>query len=159
MKTNLLQMFDEVRKLAERTIKATKEIGEMIVEIQKESAQANNSVDSANESVNVGKIKTEEVEIALNEILGGTEKVENEIAQLATASVQESSVAREIAHNMEVINNVAQETASGIHQIAHASEDLMRLTENLKDMISSFKIGRDVDVKRKLKTNELKLNK
>jgi len=159
MKTNLLQMFDEVRKLAERTIKATKEIGEMIVEIQKESAQANNSVDSANESVNVGKIKTEEVEIALNEILGGTEKVENEIAQLATASEEESSTAREIAHNMEVINNVAQETASGIHQIAHASEDLMRLTENLKDMISSFKIGRDVDVKRKLKTNELKLKK
>ena len=42
--------------------------------------------------------------------------------------------------NVEAINNVANESAAGVQQIASASEDLNRLTENLSNLVEQFKL-------------------
>ncbi len=132
---------DEVRKLAERTLKATKEISEMITEIQNETQKANLSMENAEKAVDEGVKKTEEVEQALNMIMAESEKVENEIKTLATASEEELRAIEDIASSMEVMNNVTQETNTGIQQIAQATEDLARLTETLKNVVATFNVG------------------
>jgi methyl-accepting chemotaxis protein len=134
---------DEVRKLAERTLNATKEIGEMINEIQIESNTANASMQNAAKAVENGMTKTGEVEESLNKIMAESEKVESEIQKLALASEEELRAAEDIASSMEVMNNVTQETSSGIQQIAEATEDLARLTVTLKDVVAEFKIAND----------------
>ncbi len=131
---------DEVRKLAERTLKATKEIGDMVAEIQNESHNANASMHNAEKAVEEGARKTEEVEEALKMIMQESEKVEKEIETLAAASEEELRAIEDIASSMEVMNNVTQETSSGIQQIAQATEDLARLTETLKGVVATFHI-------------------
>ena len=131
---------DEVRKLAERTTKATKEIAETIKAIQKEAKEADASMVEAKESVMEGKQITDEVEDALNSILESAQEVDSEIGQLATAAEEQSTAAEQIGKNIESINSVSNESAAGTEQIARAAEDLNQLTDGLQRLISQFKV-------------------
>jgi methyl-accepting chemotaxis protein len=134
---------DEVRKLAERTTKATKEIAGMINKIQKETNDAVLSMTAGTQEVEHGKILADKAGDALNEIIKGSSEVVDMVNQVAAASAEQSSAAEQISRNIEGINNVAQESAQGIQQIARASEDLSNLTINLQEMVSEFKVGED----------------
>ncbi len=131
---------DEVRKLAERTTKATKEIAETIKEIQSEANEANNAVNINIETVINGKENNKELEGLLELINSDVEKVAEEIAQVASANEEQSAGAEQISKNIETINTVIHETAAGIEQVSRATEDLSRLTEHLQKRVAQFKI-------------------
>ncbi len=132
---------DEVRKLAERTTKATKEIANMIKQIQKDTSEAVISMTSGTVEVEKGKELADEAGKSLSQIISGAEQVVDIVTQVAAASEEQSSAAEQISKNLESINHVTNESATGIQQIARASEDLNRLTLNLQELISRFKIS------------------
>ncbi len=134
---------DEVRKLAERTTKATKEISETIKGIQIEAKEADNSMKSATEAVDTGKKLTESVAEMLNSILESSDQVGDLINQVAGASEEQSTAAEQISRTIETISAVTQQSAGGTQQIARASEDLSQLTENLSQLISKFIISEE----------------
>jgi PAS domain S-box-containing protein len=131
---------DEVRKLAERTTKATKEIATMIKQIQKDTSGAVESMEQGTKEVEVGKQLAEKAGTSLQEIIHGAEQVLDIVSQVAAASEEQSSASEQISKNIESISSVTQESASGIQQIAHASEDLNRLTLNLQELVARFKV-------------------
>ncbi len=131
---------DEVRKLAERTTKATKEIATMIKQIQKDTGIAVESIESGTKEVDSGKELANKAISALDEIIVSTNDTIDVINQVAAASEEQSSAAEQISKSIESISNVTNESASGIQQIAKASEDLSMLTNNLQNLISKFKI-------------------
>jgi methyl-accepting chemotaxis protein len=131
---------DEVRKLAERTTKATKEIAETIKDIQKEAKDADKSMVEAGEAVETGMKLTQEVENLLLTILDRSKKASVEIEQVAAASEEQSAAAEQISSNIDSINTVTNESAHGVQQIAQAAEDLNRLTENLQSLINNFDV-------------------
>lgn len=135
---------DEVRKLAERTTKATKEIAETIKSIQKEANEADKSMEESNNAVRDGIRLTQEVSEELRQILGGADKVTDIVVQVADASEQQSSAAELISRNIEGISSVTQESAAGIQQIARAAEDLSRLTVNLQQLVGRFKLNNNM---------------
>jgi methyl-accepting chemotaxis protein len=130
---------DEVRKLAERTGKATKEIAEMIKLIQTNTDHAVSAIEAGTKEVESGKELASQAGDSLKEIIGGSKKVVDMVNQVAAASEEQSTTAEEISKNIEGINNVSRETAAGIQQIAKAAGDLNTLTDNLSDLISRFK--------------------
>jgi methyl-accepting chemotaxis protein len=132
---------DEVRKLAERTTKATKEIAGMIKQIQKDTSNAVISMSKGTEEVEKGKALADKAGESLKEIILGAVKVVDVITQVAAASEEQSSTSEEISRSIEAINNVTRESTAGIQQIAKASEDLSRLTVNLQDLIGKFNIS------------------
>jgi methyl-accepting chemotaxis protein len=134
---------DEVRKLAERTTKATKEIAETIKAIQTEARDADHSMATAKIAVEEGMKLTEEVSEVLNGILNGAQKATDVVLQVAAASEEQSSAAEQISKNIEGISSVTQQSAAGTEQIARAAEDLNRLTVNLQDLVSRFKLEGD----------------
>jgi len=132
---------DEVRKLAENTTKATQEIAETIKAIQSEAKDADTSMKEAGEAVNDGLKLNDEVGDVLGEILSSVDSVTGQISQVAAASEEQSATAEQVSTNVEAINNVANESAAGVQQIASASEDLNRLTENLSGLVAQFKVS------------------
>ncbi|MHB8929158.1 MAG: methyl-accepting chemotaxis protein [Melioribacteraceae bacterium] len=132
---------DEVRKLAERTTKATKEIATMIKQIQRDTEEAVISMKEGTKEVEKGKELADLAGKSLKEIISGSDEVVNIVTQVAAASEEQSATAEEISKNIEAISNVTQESASGVQQIARAAEDLNRLTVNLQELISRFKIN------------------
>ncbi len=131
---------DEVRKLAERTTKATKEIATMIRQIQKDTEGAVVSMKQGTEEVEKGKALAEKAGQSLKEIITGAQDVVDMSTQVAAASEEQSSAAEQISKNIESISSVTQESAAGVQQIARAAEDLNRLTVNLQELVSRFKI-------------------
>jgi len=136
---------DEVRKLAERTTKATKEIAGMIKKIQTDTAGAVRSMDEGTKEVDKGIQLADQAGVALKEIVEVSQSVTDMIAQIAAASEEQSSASEQISKNVEAISTVTQQTASGTQQIARAAEDLNRLTENLQRLVSRFRLNSESD--------------
>jgi methyl-accepting chemotaxis protein len=132
---------DEVRKLAERTTKATKEIAGMIKKIQTDTAGAVSGMEEGTGEVEKGKKLADRAGASLQEIVGVSQKVTDMVTQIAAASEQQSSASEQISKNVEGISKVTGETAQGTQQIARAAEDLNRLTEKLQELVSRFKVG------------------
>jgi methyl-accepting chemotaxis protein len=141
---------DEVRKLAERTTKATKEIAGMIKQIQKDTTEAVHSMQKGTKEVENGKALANKAGGSLEEIIIGAEKVVDIITQVAAASEEQSASSEVISRNIEAITNVTRESATGIQQIAKAAEDLNRLTLNLENLIGRFKISENGHGQRRL---------
>ncbi|MBU1101260.1 MAG: HAMP domain-containing protein [Bacteroidetes bacterium] len=132
---------DEVRKLAERTSKATNEIAIKIKGIQSETSAAVASMQEGNKEVTKGKELASKAGTSLKEIIMAAQKVGDVIVQLATSSEEQSSAAELISRNIESISTVTQESATGIENVAQTTEELRNLTHNLQEVISKFKVN------------------
>ncbi|MBU2492043.1 MAG: HAMP domain-containing protein [Bacteroidetes bacterium] len=132
---------DEVRKLAERTTKATKEIETMIKQIQRDTSGAVEAIQEGTKEVERGKELAQKAGDSLHEIIANSDRVSSIITQLAAASEEQSATSESISQNVEAINNVTHQTAQGTAQISHAAEDLYRLTSNMQELISHFKLA------------------
>ena len=139
---------DEVRKLAERTTKATKEIAGMIKKIQLDTKGAVESMDEGTKKVDAGIALADKAGISLHEIVGISQKVTDMVTQIAAASEEQSSASEQISKNVEGISAVTGETAQGVQQIARAAEDLNRLTANLEQLVGKFKLSNDSSAQR-----------
>jgi methyl-accepting chemotaxis protein len=139
---------DEVRKLAEQTTKATKQIAGMIQQIQSDSHGAVTSMANATKQVDAGILLADRAGSSLQEIVRTSQKVTDMVTQIAVANEEQSSSSEQISKNMEAIATVTQQTASGTQQIARAAEDLNRLTESLQQLVNQFKLmsQKDQDV-------------
>jgi methyl-accepting chemotaxis protein len=132
---------DEVRKLAERTTKATKEIAQMIKQIQHDTQGAVQSMEEGTRKVDSGIELADKAGLSLEEIVKVSQQVTDMVMQIAAASEQQSSASEEITKNVEGISTVTNQTASGTQQIARAAEDLNRLTDALQQMVTRFTLG------------------
>lgn len=132
---------DEVRKLAERTTKATKEIAGMIKKIQTDTKGAVESMEEGTMKVDAGIHLADKAGVSLQEIVEISQKVTDMVTQIAAASEQQSSASEQISKNVEGISAVTGETAQGTQQIARAADDLNRLTENLQQLVGKFKLS------------------
>lgn len=131
---------DEVRALAERTTRATREIGEMIKAIQSETRGAVSSMEEGVQQVKSGTLEAAKSGKALQEILEQINDVAMQIHQVATAAEQQTATTSEISSNMVQITEVVQQTSQGAHESAMAAARLRGNAEELQRLVSQFRI-------------------
>ena len=132
---------DEVRKLAERTTKATKEIAEMIQSVQTETRGAVDKMQSGTQQVEKGVEVTAKAGASLKQIIGQAEHVGEMVTHIATAANEQSSATEQVNNNMEQISKLVAESAEGARQSAKACEQLSGLAFELQSLVSRFKLG------------------
>ncbi len=131
---------DEVRKLAERTGKATGEITDMIKGIQKGTEEAVTSMDQGNQEVNSGRELADKAGDSLTEVVNKSQDVMNMIMQIATATEEQSAAAEEISKNVEMVSTATRESATGAEQAATAATQLSHNAEELQSIVGQFKL-------------------
>ena len=131
---------DEVRKLAERTTTATKEIAQMIQTIQDGTSGAVTAMESGSHQVEEGVASTARAGESLQQIIRMSEEVGSMITHIATAATQQSGATIEINQNMDQIAELVKESASAAQQSAKACQDLSDLALALQNMVGSFKL-------------------
>ncbi len=132
---------DEVRKLAERTSKATKEIAEMIRGIQAETRSAVQAMQDGTTRVSEGVETTTSAGKSLSEIIRMAEQVGDMVNQIASASTQQASATEQVSANVEKISEITQESAAGSRESARSCQELSGLALDLQKLVSQFKTG------------------
>jgi len=132
---------DEVRKLAERTSKATKEIAAMIQSIQGETKRAVEAMESGTKQVEAGVATTQEAGNSLGAIIESAEQVGEMVTHIATAATEQSAATGEVNANLEQIAKITAETAEGAQQSAKACHDLSSLALDLQNLVGQFKLS------------------
>ena len=131
---------DEVRKLAERTTKATKEIGDMIRQIQKDTKTAVASMEEGTGKVAGGVELANRTGQALTQIKEMVLHTATMIQQIAGAAEEQSVATKQIADDLETVAQVSRESSSGSEESAKASHDLSRLATELQSIVGEFKV-------------------
>jgi len=144
---------DEVRKLAEKTTGATKEIGETIKVIQSDTTRAIASMEHEIKAVDDGVSLAQDAGNALKEIVEKVEYVSSMIEQIATASEEQSTAAEQIGNDIESVVDISQGTSDSAHKIATNSQELAILANSLRSTVSIFKLS-DPSGKPKVEKNE-----
>jgi methyl-accepting chemotaxis protein len=132
---------DEVRALAERTTRATREIGEMIKAIQQETRGAVVAMEEGVSEVAKGSEKAANSGAALRQILDEINEVTAQINQVATAAEEQTATTSEITGNIQQITEVVSQTSVGAQQSATAANELSGLAEELRKVAGQFKLA------------------
>ncbi len=131
---------DEVRKLAERTAKATSEISQMIGAIQSEVDNAVDAMNHTNEKVTVGLEYSVEAGKQLTAIVQSVTSLQNMVQQVASATEEMSTTSESISGDIQAVASGAKEISGGASQIAQSSSELAGLAGQLKGVIERFKV-------------------
>lgn len=131
---------DEVRALAERTTKATREIGEMIKAIQSETRSAVAAMNEGVQEVQTGTSDAERSGTALQQILDEIDAVSNQVHQISTAAEEQSATTSEITDNIHRMTQNIQDTARGSHETAASASNLSNLAEGLQGAVARFQL-------------------
>jgi methyl-accepting chemotaxis protein len=129
---------DEVRKLAERTQQATREITSTIQQIQHDTNDAVSAMHKGTNEVNMGKTSAAEAANALNTIIQRTRTVSDAIAFVASADEEQSTTSTEIARNIEIINTISTQAAHATTNIERSAVNMRNLTESLQLLVQRF---------------------
>jgi methyl-accepting chemotaxis protein len=137
---------DEVRKLADRTTKATEEIAQSIQAIQQETLGAVDRMNTGTAQVQAGVTRATKAGESLNAIVTSARDVATMIQSIAAAAEEQSAAGEQVSRNIQSINSVTRETAQGADQAAHAAAELSSKAESLRNIVSRFKLNTGVGV-------------
>ena len=132
---------DEVRALAERTTKATKEIAQMIKTIQNETSDAVRSMGEGVTEVERGTQEAAKSGSALDDILTQINAINMEVNQIATAAEEQTATTMEITNNIQQMSEVVAMNASCSHDAASATKELLTNAEELHRLVEQFTLA------------------
>jgi methyl-accepting chemotaxis protein len=131
---------DEVRALAERTTKATREISEMIKTIQNETRGAVSAIEEGVAEVERGTEFSIKSGQALEQILNQINDVTMQVKQIATAAEEQTATTGEITANIQQVTDVVHQTARSATETAAAASQLSSEAKHLQNLVGKFKL-------------------
>jgi twitching motility protein PilJ len=131
---------DEVQRLAERAANATRQIENLVKTIQADTTEAIVSMERSTANVVAGAKSAEEAGQALTQVEGTSNDLARLIAEISTQARGQSAAASKIAGTMQVIRDIAVQTAGSAAQTADAVGNLNLLSEKLRQSVSGFKL-------------------
>ena len=135
---------DEVRKLAERTQKATKEIAATIRVIQSETLQAVRGMQQGTREMEKGKSHAAQAAAALERIISRTGNVANIVSQMADSAQEQTDASAAIVENVGHISSVTEAAAHSTQEIERTVQTLQTLTDNLLALVLRFQTGNEL---------------
>ncbi len=149
---------DEVRKLAERSALATREIGVLIGDIQRTVREAVQAMSDSTVEVNRGAQRSDQAGAALVEILQAAESVSSEAQLAADAAAEMARAANDLVSAMDNVSAVVEENtaateemAAGATEVSHSIESIASVSEENTAAIqevtaSTLQMNADVDL-------------
>lgn len=131
---------DEVRKLAERTTKATEEVARSIREIQEGTVGAVKLIEAGSQRVTKGVDLANGAGQALGRITQSADGLTGMVQAIAAATEQQSAAAEEISRSVEQIATVTRESSEGAGQASQAAAQLSVQAERLQSLVNRFKV-------------------
>ena len=130
---------DEVRKLAEKTMDATREVGEKIEAIQLSTKENIARVEASAQAAEEASEKANTSGSTLEEIVSLVSSNAAQVSNIASASEEQSSATEEMSRSIELVSDIATRTVSEMMRSTELTEELTRLAEETGKVIESLK--------------------
>ncbi len=131
---------DEVRKLADRTTRATEEIAQSIQDMQAETKTAVDRMQDGTTRVEQGVEQISKADESLQMILGNVQEVAGMVQRIAAAAEQQGAATEEVSRSIDSINTITQQTNQGTREASQATSQLSAKAEQLLGLVSRFKL-------------------
>jgi len=134
---------DEVRKLAEKTMNATREVGDAISSIQKGTRANVEHVDGTVHTIEETAGLAGSSGEALLEIVVMANRTTDQVRTIAAAVEEQSATSAEINMSVASINDIAQRTSVGMDEAARKVDEIKDLTAQLRGIVDGMVAQRD----------------
>lgn len=132
---------EEVQRLAERSAEAAKGIGALVRTIQADTHDAVAAMEKSTQGVVEGARLSDAAGAALSDISRVSNRLAELIQDISGAAGQQATSANGVAHNMQHILSVTEQTQGGTRQTAQSIRELALLAQELKDSVSRFRVA------------------
>jgi len=122
---------DEVRKLAENSAAATKEISGLIKTIQQSIGEAVQAMDAGAGRVESGIVQANEAGQALDSILTAAEAVDQQVGEIASAAQQMDASANELVNAIDSVSAVVEENTAATEEMSAGADQVSQVIESI----------------------------
>jgi len=145
---------DEVRKLAEQSHNAAKQIATLITDIQNETTKAVEAMNNGTQEVRVGTevvnnageafrnitISVEEMSGQVREISGAIQQIASGSQKIVTTVQDIDNISKDTALQTQTVSSTTEEQSATMEEIAHSSQELAKMAEKLQNAVHTFKM-------------------
>ncbi|SFM61280.1 methyl-accepting chemotaxis protein [Methanolobus profundi] len=145
---------DEVRKLAEDSGNAAKQIADLIQEIQSGTGEAVTAMEMGTEEVSKGAESLNTAVSEIENIIVSVDSITKMVTDIAAASEEQSAAMEEIASSVEEVASISEETAAGteetsaavqeqtssLHELANSADSLADIAKEMKSLVDKFRV-------------------
>ncbi len=136
---------DEIRQLADRVARSSREIEQIVLQIQSETNNVQLVMDKGTEEVIDGMRRAEQATQALNDIITVSQQIDNLVRSITEDTIRQTETSRTVSSVMQRVELTAQETSQEARRVSESLQNLVAVARTLQESVERFRV--DVDDK------------
>ncbi|MGJ3247597.1 MAG: methyl-accepting chemotaxis protein [Elainellaceae cyanobacterium] len=134
---------DEVRQLADRAAKASKEIEQIVLQIQSETGSVMTAMEEGTQQVIEGTRLAEQAKRSLEDIIQVSNRIDVLVRSITADTVEQTETSRAVAQVMQSVELTAQETSQEAQRVSGSLQSLVGVARDLLNSVERFKVEPD----------------
>lgn len=131
---------DEVRQLADRAAKASKEIEQIVLQIQSETSGVQQAMELGTQQVIDGTKRAEQARQSLTDIIQVSHRIETLVLSITEDTVKQTETSRTVSQVMQSVELSAQETSQESQRVSASLQNLVGVARSLQDSVERFRV-------------------
>jgi twitching motility protein PilJ len=133
---------DEVRQLADRAAKASKEIEQIVLQIQSETGGVMTAMEEGTQQVIEGTRLAEQAKRSLEDIIQVSNRIDVLVRSITADTVEQTETSRAVAQVMQSVELTAQETSQEAQRVSGSLQSLVGVARDLLTSVERFKVDK-----------------
>lgn len=133
---------DEVRQLADRAAKASKEIEQIVLQIQSETGGVMTAMEEGTQQVIEGTRLAEQAKQSLDDIIQVSNRIDVLVRSITADTVEQTETSRAVAQVMQSVELTAQETSQESQRVSGSLQNLVGVAKDLLTSVDKFKVNK-----------------
>lgn len=131
---------DEVRQLADRAAKASKEIEQIVLQIQSETGSVMTAMEEGTQQVIEGTRLAEQAKRSLEDIIQVSNRIDVLVRSITADTVEQTETSRAVAQVMQSVELTAQETSQESQRVSASLQSLVGVARDLLASVERFRV-------------------
>jgi len=131
---------DEVRQLADRAAKASKEIEQIVLQIQGETGSVMTAMEEGTQQVIEGTRLAEQAKRSLEDIIQVSNRIDVLVRSITADTVEQTETSRAVAQVMQSVELTAQETSQEAQRVSGSLQNLVGVARDLQTSVERFRV-------------------